>query len=388
MQKIKVTFLMYQIITGGIENCLLRLLDRMCSDPRYEITVISKRFVTEAKFLNFFKDHNIPLLYDYHAKLGKKPKRFISKVKWKLKRPFLKLKNTDVRQCLQNSDIVIDYFNCSFFTELKNLHIPKIGWYHSGFSRFCKHFETHKSYLEHYDKFVCLTDSFRIALIEAIPTCKDNVIRVYNPIDFSELRESASCALTPPTDERYFVFVGRMHDDKDHLTVINAFNLFLQKHPEAKLYFLGDGDKRAEYEKLVTELNLENNIIFTGTVENPLGYIKNAVANILSSPSEGLPTVLIEGACLETLNISSDCPNGPSEILLNGDAGLLFPIGNCDKLAEMMEVAWEKDFTVVKMIESATKHLDRFHIDSISSQVDLMIDDALKKHQQNRRLKS
>ena len=51
---------------------------------------------------------------------------------------------------------------------------------------------------------------------------------------------------------------------------------------------------------------------------------KQADLFILSSKYEGLPNVLLEALVLKKFIISSDCPTGPREILMNGKGGLLF----------------------------------------------------------------
>ena len=45
---------------------------------------------------------------------------------------------------------------------------------------------------------------------------------------------------------------------------------------------------------------------------------------ILSSKYEGLPNVLLEAAALKRFIISTNCPTGPREILVNGKGGLFF----------------------------------------------------------------
>ena len=54
---------------------------------------------------------------------------------------------------------------------------------------------------------------------------------------------------------------------------------------------------------------------------------------VLSSKYEGLPNVLLEAQTLKKYVISSDCPTGPKEILINGKIGSLFKIGDYKKLA-------------------------------------------------------
>jgi len=53
---------------------------------------------------------------------------------------------------------------------------------------------------------------------------------------------------------------------------------------------------------------------------------------ILSSKYEGLPNVLIEAQQSNTPIISSNCATGPSEILMDGKLGSLYPVGDYKKL--------------------------------------------------------
>ena len=53
---------------------------------------------------------------------------------------------------------------------------------------------------------------------------------------------------------------------------------------------------------------------------------------MLTSKFEGLPNVLIEAQSKNIPIISSDCPTGPKEILLQGKLGDLFKVGDYRKL--------------------------------------------------------
>ena len=49
-----------------------------------------------------------------------------------------------------------------------------------------------------------------------------------------------------------------------------------------------------------------------------------------------MPNVLLESHVLKKFIISSDCPTGPREILLNGRAGFLFNVGDYIKLSNLI----------------------------------------------------
>ena len=81
---------------------------------------------------------------------------------------------------------------------------------------------------------------------------------------------------------------------------------------------------------------------------------------ILSSKYEGLPNVLIEAQYLGVPVISSDCPSGPKEILLNGKAGTTFKTGNYFDLKDKIKLFLENKNSFYKKAKFAKKQLYRF----------------------------
>ncbi len=360
----KITFCMHQIITGGIEKSLVSLLEYCSFDGNVNFAVIVEKPITEQIFSDFFAERGIKvqLLENKRIEFDKKKTGCLLKFVYKIVNKFYKKRRkAELKKYLATSDLVIDYFNCSFCDLLKDIKIPKIGWYHSGFAQYKKHLaEYNKKYSKTYDKLVVITKSFQSEL------CHDRyignkIVQIYNPFDIEEIQAKATQAADKPIDgESFFTFVGRFHKDKDHQTIIDAFEIIAAQYPKVKIYFIGEGETRPYYESIVKTKKLEKNIIFLGKLDNPFGYIKYAMANILSSPSEGLSNVLVEGAILGTLNISSDCPSGPAEILLDGSAGLLYPVGDSKKLAQIMKDVLEDKVYKNELIENANKAIDRF----------------------------
>ena len=73
-----------------------------------------------------------------------------------------------------------------------------------------------------------------------------------------------------------------------------------------------------------------------------------------------MPNVLLEAITLKKFIISSNCPTGPREILLNGKGGSLFPIGDAKNLARkiMLYNTNKKKFN--RQISMSYKNLNRF----------------------------
>nr|WP_241878977.1 glycosyltransferase [Psychrobacter sp. PraFG1]UNK05619.1 glycosyltransferase [Psychrobacter sp. PraFG1] len=127
--------------------------------------------------------------------------------------------------------------------------------------------------------------------------------------------------------------VGRLTHQKDFATLIHAFKKVL-KNKACNLIILGEGELRCELEKLIKDLNLQDNVQLPGFVNNPYAWMSKADLFVLSSIYEGFGNVLVEAMACGTPVVSTDCPSGPSEILENGRWGSLVPTNDPDSLAE------------------------------------------------------
>ena len=87
---------------------------------------------------------------------------------------------------------------------------------------------------------------------------------------------------------------------------------------------------------MINKYKLQKNIKIINYKTNPFPYLKASDLFVLSSKYEGLPNVILEAQTLKKYVISSDCPTGPKEILLNGKIGSLFKVGDYDSLAKII----------------------------------------------------
>jgi glycosyltransferase involved in cell wall biosynthesis len=125
-------------------------------------------------------------------------------------------------------------------------------------------------------------------------------------------------------DRPVFVTAGRLVEMKDHRTLLRAFAIHLERRP-SRLIVMGAGPMLAELQTLANTLGITEHVAFEGFVANPLPFMSAADAFVLSSRAEGFGNVLVEALGCGTPVISTDCPHGPSDILANGQFGILVP---------------------------------------------------------------
>lgn len=176
---------------------------------------------------------------------------------------------------------------------------------------------------------------------------------IYNPVVNDELFIKANASLNHPWFQSnyppVFLAVGRLIELKDFSTLIKAFAL-LRKHTNARLLILGEGHLRSKLENLAKDLEISEDVSLGGFVENPYAYMSRAKALILSSRSEGLPTVLIEAMACGCPIISTDCLSGPREILDAGRYGILVPVGDEKLMAKAMFQVLEEPVTSKELL--------------------------------------
>lgn len=133
------------------------------------------------------------------------------------------------------------------------------------------------------------------------------------------------------------LFVGRLEQIKDVKTLLKSMKILKEKGVNVKLRIIGDGSLRKELVSFANSNGLDN-VEFLEQVphENMNQAYNNADFLVLPSLSEGCPLVLLEAMACELPFIVSDAPS-LSRIAAESGAGFLFPRGNEDKLAELME---------------------------------------------------
>ncbi|MEZ9245949.1 glycosyltransferase [Vibrio lentus] len=135
---------------------------------------------------------------------------------------------------------------------------------------------------------------------------------IYNPTELPDLQRLSSLKVED-FGSKYLIHIGRFNRQKRHDRLIHAFSRI--KSNDIKLLLVGEGGLKQDSEKLVSDLGIEDRVIFKGFTENPYPYLKKSEGLVLSSDFEGLPTVLIEAIALNIPVVTTDCSGGIREIV-------------------------------------------------------------------------
>ena len=154
---------------------------------------------------------------------------------------------------------------------------------------------------------------------------KVNSVCIYNPLNRSEILKFIKTKKNIfGVDKKTLkiLFIGRLVDQKDPFTFLKAIKN-IPKNIKYKSYIVGSGHLKEKILKFIRENNLSDKLIQVDYTKKAMQYLNQCDLFILSSKFEGLPNVLLEAQFLKKFIISTNCPTGPKEILLNGRAGEL-----------------------------------------------------------------
>ena len=161
-----------------------------------------------------------------------------------------------------------------------------------------------------------------------------NIETIYNGIKLID---------PPQCDPLYdFVCVARFFPVKNHLFLINVFKEFVDKHSNCKLVLVGGGPLLDECRKLVKELHLDSNILFTGPIDKVYDYLAKSTAFILPSLYEGNPISILEAMNCGLPIIASNV-GGVSDVVTSGENGFLFEKNNKEELLFCLNQLYNND---------------------------------------------
>ena len=138
--------------------------------------------------------------------------------------------------------------------------------------------------------------------------------------------------LPPSSRKPLIVCVARLAVDKDHATLLRAFELVARQHPHARLRLVGDGPEETALRKLAAQLEpcAASRVEFAGAADEPAPHYREGRVFALSSIREGTPNVVMEAMASGT-PVCATAVGGIPELL--GKNGLLSEPGDYQAIA-------------------------------------------------------
>lgn len=140
-------------------------------------------------------------------------------------------------------------------------------------------------------------------------------------------------------NDKRIVCLANYRPQKDHINLINAFNIFLSEDSEWTLHLIGldyEDSYSKEFKKLINDLNLTEKIFIYKGRSDIYNILKQSTIGLLASKSEGLSIALLEYGLVGLPVICTNVGECKT-VLKNGELGILVEKENSKELANAIK---------------------------------------------------
>lgn len=338
----KILFSCYGLGIGGIEKCLVNLINALPVD-RYDVDVLlmnpeydfRDQLCRPVRFLPMFdyvanvhdtmpevrrrggviRNPGLALrwcLFRLELKFGRKPWRWFRKLP----------EHYDVAVAYSQNDL------SAYYVIDKVKADRKVFWYHNGaYERSGWQYERDSRYYPKFNHAVAVSTDCAKVLRERFDFEPGRLIVLRNICDAQTIRHRAE-AFVPESFRSgpiHITTVGRMTVEKGAPLAVEACRMLREQGFDICWHWVGDGNRSDVIRKTIAGYGLEQHFILEGNQENPYPYMQTAQIYVQPSHYEAYSTTVTEARVLGRPIVTTDV-GGMRDQLTDGENGLIVPI--------------------------------------------------------------
>lgn len=352
MMKKKILFSCYGLGIGGIEKCLVNLInalpeeqyevDLLLMNPEYDFREQLRRPVRFLPLFDYVANvhDTMPeirrrggvlrntglalrwIMFRLELKFGRKP--------WRWFRPLP-----------EHYDVAIAYSQndySAYYVIDKVKADRKVFWYHNGaYTRSGWAYERDKVYYPKFDYTVAVSTDCAGVLRERFDFAPGRLIVLRNICEAASIRDRAEAFIPDSfrSGRAHIVSVGRMTAEKGAPLAVEACRMLRDRGFDICWHWVGDGNQCDAIRQSLAQYGLQGEFILEGNQENPYPYLKNADVYVQPSHYEAYSTTITEAKVLGRPIVTTDV-GGMRDQLADGENGLIVPI-DAAAIAEAVE---------------------------------------------------
>ncbi len=352
-----VVHIIYALGTGGLENGLVNIINRMPSE-RYKHVIICLTHATD--FANRITASDVRVIelnkkegHDWH-------------LYWRLQKTLWKLK----------PDIVHTRNLAALEMQVLTLALPGVKRVHGEHGRdiYDLHGQNKKynylrrvmSFLVH--RYIAVSKDLESWLLETVRVPKKKVRQVYNGVDLARFHQPSDDIEDNPfpsqfadKDSLIIGTVGRAAAVKDQISLINAFDTLVNRDAgcsdKLRLVIVGDGPLFQTLKERVSALGLDSKVWLPGDRKDIPDLLRKMDIFVLPSLGEGISNTVLE-AMATGLPVVATCVGGNPELIDDNRTGALVPVGDVSALAGVLQGMIDNPETISSM---GTAGLEKVH---------------------------
>lgn len=171
--------------------------------------------------------------------------------------------------------------------------------------------------------------------VEQLRVAETKIVPIYNPIEAALLERAPGASR--PVEAPYIFTAATFKAQKDMNTLLAGFSRSANRG-ERKLLIAGIAPDHAEFTAMCSRHGLgPESVVCLGFLPDIYPYIEHAEICVLTSLYEGFSNFLLECAALGKHIVATDCPGGNRELFALYDNAEMFPVGDADRLAVLLD---------------------------------------------------
>jgi len=172
------------------------------------------------------------------------------------------------------------------------------------------------------------------------------------------------------------VAVGRLHPQKNHKMLIDAFAKFSEKYPDYTLIIYGKGELRDDILNYIGNIGMASRIFLPGEDKDVQWHITKAQMFVMTSFFEGMPNALIEAMCLGLPCVSTKV-SGAIDLIKSGENGILVDT-TVEAISKAMEDIASDSIAMKRLGKNAAILYNELKVENISAQWIACLDSFVK----------
>lgn len=344
-EKKQLLFVCYGLGIGGIEKCLVNLLNVLPEeDFDVDVLLMSPQYTMKPQIRRsvHFYDEFQYILYSGGAMEEIRKRGGILR-NWKKMLSYVVFHVMDKREgdawklfrrLEKRYDIAVAYSQNGYplyYVIDKVQAKRKILWYHNGaYEASGEEHRKHQRYYPCFDQIVAVSNDCAAVLREKLPFVREKIVVLHNICDSRSIRQSAGIIRPGNYREgvKHIVTVGRMTREKGALLALEACRQLCSEGRNVCWHWVGDGDQAENIRSKVEELGLQERFVLEGNQENPYPFIACGDVYVQPSYYEAYSTTVTEAKVLLKPMVVTDV-GGMRDQLTDGENALIVPIDAC-----------------------------------------------------------
>ncbi len=130
--------------------------------------------------------------------------------------------------------------------------------------------------------------------------------------------------------------IARLEPVKNHRMLFESARQLKERGHRFRIWAIGDGPLRSEYEALCARLGIQDSVTFLGYREDVPDLLADTDISVLTSVKEGIPRALLESMAMG-IPVVATRVNGNREVVRDGETGLMVELDDNRALTEALE---------------------------------------------------